>query len=551
MYAGENLRVKRTVAIKILHAAASAIAEMADRFEREAQAAGQIGNDHITEVYDLGTTASGERYMVLEYLEGETLRGRIKRLKRLEPQIAVMLLVQVLEGLGAAHRAGIVHRDVKPDNIFVLKEKAGRKDFVKVLDFGISKFTQQVGEGSATRTGTVMGSPNYMSPEHVRGTHEVDPRSDLYSVGILLYECLTGSVPRSAKNFAELLFKIAYEPLPDPRTVVPGISDELVAVLMKACATDPTARYQDAQEFSEALQLAVPFSDMGTESSLRMTGGHAAASWGSGSQPSFGSRSQPGFGAGSQPSFSGIPAPAPSRPRDAGAVPSLSASSPSWQSVSGKDAAGSQPDANGTAILALDASGSLPAFGPPSASPGSTSQPSFGPHPSSGFGASSQPGFGPPPVSQQTFGSSSQPAFGSSSQPTFTQPGLATALPATATVATSPRRGPLALAIGLGLVVGLGGLAAFVLIGVKSAPSSSAMAQSTSATATEDKATSSPAAPKSEPTATVATTASADTSSAASSTAQASATTAPAVQSSAPAVAKPVIIKKKAPDPGY
>jgi serine/threonine protein kinase len=127
VYAGENLRVKRMVAIKVLHAAASAIREMTERFEREAQAAGQIGNDHITEVYDLGTTSAGERYMVLEYLEGETLRARIKRRKRLEPAEASHLVGQMLDGLEAAHRAGIIHRDVKPDNVFIVSSKAGRR----------------------------------------------------------------------------------------------------------------------------------------------------------------------------------------------------------------------------------------------------------------------------------------------------------------------------------------------------------------------------------------------------------------------------------------
>src|SRR5512139_301129 len=198
VYAGEHVRLKKSVAIKVLHAGANSHAEMADRFEREAQAAGQIGSDHIVEVFDIGATPAGDRFMVMEYLEGEPLRTRIRRLRRIREVELAELACQLLEGLGAAHRAGIVHRDLKPDNVFICREKAGRRDFVKVLDFGISKFAQAGEAGSVTKTGTIMGSPNYMSPEHVQASHEVDARSDLYSVGVVLFEAVTGKVPRKA-----------------------------------------------------------------------------------------------------------------------------------------------------------------------------------------------------------------------------------------------------------------------------------------------------------------------------------------------------------------
>ncbi|MEM9874275.1 MAG: serine/threonine-protein kinase, partial [Myxococcota bacterium] len=210
VYEGENTRIKRRVAIKVLHAAVAEKTEVVRRFEREAQAAGTIGSEHIVEVLDLGNLPSGERFMVMEYLDGEDLTQRIERLGRLTPEQSLPLLLEVLAGLAAAHEAGIIHRDLKPDNIFILTSKAGRADFVKILDFGVSKFSSLDDEMSMTRTGAVMGTPYYMSPEQAKGS-PIDARSDLYSVGVVLYQMLTGRVPFNAGSFNELLFKIALE----------------------------------------------------------------------------------------------------------------------------------------------------------------------------------------------------------------------------------------------------------------------------------------------------------------------------------------------------
>ena len=141
VYEGENVLIKRRVAIKVLHPSGRANEEAVARFEREAQAAGRIGSDHILEVLDLGTLEDGSHYMVMEYLDGEPLSERIKRLGRMNASQIVPLIRQTLRGLQAAHDAGIIHRDLKPDNVFVLREKAGQPDFVKLIDFGISKFT--------------------------------------------------------------------------------------------------------------------------------------------------------------------------------------------------------------------------------------------------------------------------------------------------------------------------------------------------------------------------------------------------------------------------
>jgi len=226
-------------------------ADAIQRFEREAQAAGRIGNDHILEVIDLGRLSDGSRYMVMEFLDGETLGERIKKIERIGPRDLVPLFKQVLVGLQAAHDAGIVHRDLKPDNIFILKEKAGHRDFIKIIDFGISKF-QDPSDHNMTRTGTVMGTPFYMSPEQAKGVG-VDRRSDLYAVGAMLYEAVSGSVPFDGKTFNELMFKIV---LSDPRPLaelVPNLDAGFASVVLKGMARDPQHRFQTARDFASAL----------------------------------------------------------------------------------------------------------------------------------------------------------------------------------------------------------------------------------------------------------------------------------------------------------
>ncbi len=253
VYEGENVRIRRRVAIKLLHASVSSQAEAVMRFEREAQAAAQIGSDHICEVLDLGLLPDGTRYMVMEYLEGETLGARIKRSGRMGPLMTIPIMTQVLDALGAAHASGIIHRDLKPDNIFILPVKNGVADFIKILDFGVSKFAQNSDEMSMTRAGAVVGTPYYMSPEQARGTSAVDARSDIYALGVLLYQASTGQVPFQAQTFNELLFKIVLEPAPPPQQYAPDLDPEFSAIIQKAMAREPPQRYQSCAEFRDAL----------------------------------------------------------------------------------------------------------------------------------------------------------------------------------------------------------------------------------------------------------------------------------------------------------
>jgi serine/threonine-protein kinase len=258
VYEGENVRIRRRVAIKVLHMAFTGNTEVTQRFEHEAQAAGRIGNDHILEVLDMGSLANGDHFMVMEYLDGETLSQRIKGAGRLSPQAFAPLGRQMLAGLSAAHAAGIIHRDLKPDNVFILKEKAGKRDFVKIIDFGISKFQPLSGDGmKMTRTGAVMGTPYYMSPEQASGSTDADARSDVYSVAVMFYEAVTGRVPFDASTFNQLMFKIVLSDSPPPQSIVPDLDPAFCSLILKGMCRDVRYRFQSAAEFTQALDAWV------------------------------------------------------------------------------------------------------------------------------------------------------------------------------------------------------------------------------------------------------------------------------------------------------
>ncbi|MEZ4251295.1 MAG: serine/threonine-protein kinase [Polyangiales bacterium] len=250
VYRGEHTGLRRKVAIKVLLRGHEAGSESKRRFEREARTAGNIGHPNIVQVFDLGSLPDGSPYLVMELLEGTSLADKLKIEGALPIAHACDVTVQVLSALDAAHEKGIVHRDLKPDNVFLTTDGQ-----VKLLDFGVSKNVLDE-TLSLTRTGIVVGTPYYLAPEQARGERNIDHRVDLWAVGVLLYESLTGMLPFSADNYNALIAKILTQRPAPVGKVRPTISPLLEAVVMKALAFEPDGRFRDAREMRASLLAA-------------------------------------------------------------------------------------------------------------------------------------------------------------------------------------------------------------------------------------------------------------------------------------------------------
>ena len=253
VYRAEHTLIGRVAAVKILHPELSGNREIVNRFFNEAKATTTIKHPGIVEVFDFGYMPSGHAFLVMEFLEGEPLSHRIKlRGTTSEPE-AALLMRGVCSALAAAHAKGIVHRDLKPDNIFVVPDPdSPTGERTKILDFGIAKLTDIGLAGTATKTGAVMGTPTYMSPEQCKGTGQVDHRADLYSIGCMLYELISGRPPFKNEGAGELIGSHLFVE-PDPLSLHAQVSPQLEGLVMSLLQKRPELRVQTALELAQLL----------------------------------------------------------------------------------------------------------------------------------------------------------------------------------------------------------------------------------------------------------------------------------------------------------
>ncbi|MET0591214.1 MAG: serine/threonine-protein kinase, partial [Polyangiaceae bacterium] len=228
--------------------------EMVARFEREAKVEAQLRSPHVVHVLDHGVW-QGTPYIAMEFLQGESVAGRLERVGRLDAKATHRLVAHIARALTRAHAIGIVHRDLKPENVFLVPDDEG--EIAKVLDFGVAKWNTDWAVNNVTKTGLLVGTPLYMSPEQARGTKDIDFRADLWSLAVMAFQCMTGSLPFISEGLGDLLAKIMFEPIPMPSSIVPYLPLDFDAWWERASSRDIEARFQSAKELSDSLAVAL------------------------------------------------------------------------------------------------------------------------------------------------------------------------------------------------------------------------------------------------------------------------------------------------------
>ncbi len=258
VYEATHEALSRSVAVKVLRDKYADRSEVARRLVQEAKLASSIEHEHIVRILDSGTTPDGRPFIVMEHLRGESLADRIRREGALPEALVLAIVEQAASALSAAHARAIVHRDIKPENVFLVDQESDDRPSVKIVDFGISKSMSNDGQDSSLRltaTGMVMGTPLYMSPEQARGDDELDERVDVWALGVILYEALTGEVPFRANNYLGVIAQVLSAELIPPRQLRPelSISSGMEQIVLHAMARDRTQRYASMAEMADDL----------------------------------------------------------------------------------------------------------------------------------------------------------------------------------------------------------------------------------------------------------------------------------------------------------
>jgi serine/threonine-protein kinase len=252
VYEARHTVVGRRFAIKFLKQGLTSGPDAHARFLREAQAAGALDNEHIAAVVDFDLAADGAPFLVMEYLNGESLAAVLRREGVLPVRRALGILLQVCDGLAAAHAAGIVHRDLKPDNLFLVT-RSDAPELVKILDFGVAKLVRAEPDGSETQSGAVLGTPLYMAPEQARGEKSVDFRVDIHALGVIAYELLSGQRPHPGDGYNAILAHILTRPVRPLRELCPDLPEALLRAVERALAFEPSARQESVAALAAEL----------------------------------------------------------------------------------------------------------------------------------------------------------------------------------------------------------------------------------------------------------------------------------------------------------
>ncbi len=252
VYLAEHPTIGKKIALKVIHRELAGNREVVQRFFQEAKAVNKIGNEHIVEIHDFGVTPEGDHYYIMEYLEGSNLAAVLGREHVLETRRVLHIGAQIASALAAAHAAGVIHRDLKPDNV-MLTLRLGDHDFVKLLDFGLAKMF--AGNASAVKTaaGVLLGTPQYMSPEACESRGNIDHRTDIYALGILLFQMMTGALPFDGESMGEVLVKQVTQLPPPPRGYNPNIPPSVEQILLRCLMKQPDARFPTMMALRDAL----------------------------------------------------------------------------------------------------------------------------------------------------------------------------------------------------------------------------------------------------------------------------------------------------------